>query len=182
MSRERASRKDAGIPPAFVIPAQAGIHAPRDSPTPGNGASPGNAGVPPTSGPPPKHGAGGVSIAPAIAEHYPELIESQRAVVGHLDGPLLVIAGPGSGKTFSIVLRALGFLLPGKAVPKEIVLCTFTGDLRVYGTCPRQYRFFREHDFTPSRSAAICRECDLRALCRAEGIIGKIGEPETLAA
>ena len=30
--------------------------------------------------------------------------------------------------------------------------------------------------------AAICRECDLRALCRAEGIIGEIGESETLAA
>jgi len=34
-----------------------------------------------------------VSIAPAIVEHYPELSKSQRAVVRHLDGPLLVIAG-----------------------------------------------------------------------------------------
>ncbi len=66
------------------------------------------------------------SIAPAIPEHYPDLVESQRAVVGHLDGPLLVVAGPGSGKTFSIVLRALNLLLLGKAEPKEIVLCTFT--------------------------------------------------------
>ena len=41
-------------------------------------------------------------------------------------GPLLVIAGPGSGKTYSIVLRALNLLLLGKAAPKEIVLCTFT--------------------------------------------------------
>jgi DNA helicase II / ATP-dependent DNA helicase PcrA len=38
----------------------------------------------------------------------------------------LVVAGPGSGKTYSIVLRALNLLLLEKAAPKEIVLCTFT--------------------------------------------------------
>jgi DNA helicase-2/ATP-dependent DNA helicase PcrA len=67
-----------------------------------------------------------VSIAPAIAENYPALNDAQRAIVGHLDGPLLVIAGPGSGKTFSIVLRALNLLLLGKALPRQLVLCTFT--------------------------------------------------------
>src|ERR1700737_618043 len=46
--------------------------------------------------------------------------------VGHLDGPLLVIAGPGSGKTYSIVLRASNLLLLGRAQPNEIVLTTFT--------------------------------------------------------
>ena len=48
-----------------------------------------------------------VSIASAIERHYPALNDAQRAIVGHLDGPLLVIPGPGSGKTYSIVLRAL---------------------------------------------------------------------------
>jgi DNA helicase II / ATP-dependent DNA helicase PcrA len=32
---------------------------------------------------------------------------------------------------------------------------SFTGDLKIYETCPRQYQFFREYDFTPSRSAVI---------------------------
>ncbi len=32
---------------------------------------------------------------------------------------------------------------------------SFTGDLKLYETCPRQYEFFREYDFTPSRSAVI---------------------------
>jgi DNA helicase-2/ATP-dependent DNA helicase PcrA len=32
---------------------------------------------------------------------------------------------------------------------------SFTGDLRIYDTCPRQYQFFREYDFTPSRSSVI---------------------------
>jgi len=67
-----------------------------------------------------------VNIAPAILEHYPDLTGPQRDVVGHLDGPLLIIAGPGSGKTYSIVLRALNLLLLRKAHPKELVLCTFT--------------------------------------------------------
>jgi len=67
-----------------------------------------------------------VSISPAILEQYPHLSEAQRAVVGHLDGPLLVIAGPGSGKTYSIILRALNLLLLGRAQPRQLVLCTFT--------------------------------------------------------
>jgi len=65
-------------------------------------------------------------IAPAIEQHYLGLNEAQRAIIGHLDGPLLVIAGPGSGKTYSIVLRALNLLLLEKAQPRQILLCTFT--------------------------------------------------------
>jgi ATP-dependent DNA helicase UvrD/PcrA len=67
-----------------------------------------------------------MTIAPAILQHYPDLNPAQRKVIENLDGPLLVIAGPGSGKTYSIVLRALNLLLLGKALPREIVLCTFT--------------------------------------------------------
>lgn len=67
-----------------------------------------------------------MTIAPLIIEHYPALNGAQRNIVGHLDGPLLVIAGPGSGKTHSIVLRALNLLLLEKALPKQLVLCTFT--------------------------------------------------------
>lgn len=65
-------------------------------------------------------------IAPQILEHYPDLNTDQRNVVAHDEGPLLVVAGPGSGKTYSIVLRAINLLLRGKALPQEIVLCTFT--------------------------------------------------------
>jgi DNA helicase-2/ATP-dependent DNA helicase PcrA len=65
-------------------------------------------------------------IAPAILERYPDLNDAQRSVVGHVDGPLLVVAGPGSGKTYSIVLRALNLLLLNRAAPGEVILCTFT--------------------------------------------------------
>ena len=67
-----------------------------------------------------------MSIAPAILEAYPDLNDEQKKVIGCLDKPLRVIAGPGSGKTYCIILRTLNILLLGKAEPKEVVLCTFT--------------------------------------------------------
>lgn len=67
-----------------------------------------------------------MTIARAILKNYRDLNHAQREIVAHLDGPLLVVAGPGSGKTYSIVLRALNLLLLEIAAAKEIVLCTFT--------------------------------------------------------
>jgi len=67
-----------------------------------------------------------VTIHPAILQHYPHLNDAQRAVVGHLNGPLLVVAGPGSGKTYSLILRAVNLLLLNQATPGEVILCTFT--------------------------------------------------------
>lgn len=67
-----------------------------------------------------------MKIEPNILKHFPDLNDAQRAIIGHGEGPLLVIAGPGSGKTHSIVLRALNLLSQGKALPRELVLCTFT--------------------------------------------------------
>jgi hypothetical protein len=57
-----------------------------------------------------------VTVAPAILREYPALSDSQLAVIAHDQGPLLAIAGPGSGKTFSMVLRTITLLLLGKAM------------------------------------------------------------------
>lgn len=67
-----------------------------------------------------------MTIAPQILESFPDLNEVQRSIVGYDAGPLLTIAGPGSGKTYCIVLRALNLLLLGKSQPHGIILCTFT--------------------------------------------------------
>ena len=56
-------------------------------------------------------------IAPAILRLKPEPDVSQQQVIGHMDGPMLVIAGPGSGKTGSIQLRAVNLLLTGRPTP-----------------------------------------------------------------
>ena len=65
-------------------------------------------------------------LHPAIAQQYPFLNEDQLAAVSQTDGPLLIIAGPGAGKTLVLVIRTLNILLLGKAQPGEIILCTFT--------------------------------------------------------
>ena len=61
-----------------------------------------------------------------ILKEYPELSDSQQEAIAHTEGPQLIIAGPGSGKTHVLVIRALNILLRGLAKPSEILLCTFT--------------------------------------------------------
>ena len=67
-----------------------------------------------------------MNIAPILLKEYPDLNDAQRSIVGHCGGPLLGIAGPGSGKTFSLVLRAINLLVLGKTQPNELIICTFT--------------------------------------------------------
>lgn len=72
-----------------------------------------------------------MTIAPMIRRLRPELDARQREVVGHTDGPLLVVAGPGSGKTRCVERRAVNLLLLGESAPDELVLCTFGRDAAV---------------------------------------------------
>lgn len=65
-------------------------------------------------------------VAKEIYKQFPKLSESQLEIIGHIYGPLLVVAGPGSGKTLVLVMRALNLLLLNLARPKEILICTFT--------------------------------------------------------
>jgi len=67
-----------------------------------------------------------VNIAPALLDAYSNLNDAQRTIASHVEGPLLVVAGPGSGKTFSLVLRTMNLLLLGNALPGELIVCTFT--------------------------------------------------------
>jgi len=53
------------------------------------------------------------------------LNEEQRTAATHKDGPLLVIAGPGTGKTLTIVARIV-YLLEKGISPAKIVAITFT--------------------------------------------------------
>ncbi|RLB35810.1 MAG: hypothetical protein DRH12_16380 [Deltaproteobacteria bacterium] len=67
-----------------------------------------------------------MGISDAILQAFPELNDAQREAIAHTEGPLLVIAGPGSGKTLVLVLRTLNLLLEGLTDPEGILLCTFT--------------------------------------------------------
>jgi len=54
--------------------------------------------------------------------------EYQRAAVAHDEGPAIVLAGPGSGKTRVIVERAVRLIDEGLARPEELLVLTFSED------------------------------------------------------
>ena len=52
--------------------------------------------------------------------------EAQAQAIQHTDGPCLVLAGPGSGKTLTIVNRVKYLIEKQKVRPEEILVITFT--------------------------------------------------------
>ena len=54
------------------------------------------------------------------------LNSSQMEAVRHLEGPLMVLAGPGSGKTTVITYRALQLIKEGGVPPRQILVITFS--------------------------------------------------------
>lgn len=61
-----------------------------------------------------------------FSELYASLNEQQREAVDHIDGPLLVIAGPGTGKTQLLSARAANIIKQGDVNPSNILCLTYT--------------------------------------------------------
>jgi len=59
-------------------------------------------------------------------DYLNNLNEMQKEAVTHLNGPLLIVAGAGSGKTKVLTSRICHIILTGKATPNEVLAVTFT--------------------------------------------------------
>ena len=59
-------------------------------------------------------------------DYLKDLNESQLAAVTNIDGPTMIIAGAGSGKTRVLTYRLAFIIDQGKADPFECLALTFT--------------------------------------------------------
>ena len=60
------------------------------------------------------------------SEYLNNLNKAQKEAVMHLDGPLLIVAGAGSGKTKVLTTRIANIIREKKAFPNQILAVTFT--------------------------------------------------------
>lgn len=64
--------------------------------------------------------------ATAKAFDYSKANDAQKEAIESTEGPVLIIAGPGTGKTYTLVQRAINLIVNKGVKPEEIMMATFT--------------------------------------------------------
>jgi DNA helicase-2/ATP-dependent DNA helicase PcrA len=94
--------------------------------------------------------------SPAFDKAYASLNPAQKEAVDTIEGPVMVIAGPGTGKTQILTLRIANILLKTDTKPENILALTFTESgasamrerlLRYIGTEAYRVGIFTFHGF-----------------------------------
>jgi len=66
-------------------------------------------------------------VKPAdCAFDYSSANDGQREAISTTEGPVLITAGPGTGKTYTLVQRALNLIINKGVAPEQIMMATFT--------------------------------------------------------
>ena len=71
------------------------------------------------------------------------LNQKQQEAVNYLNGPLLVLAGPGTGKTQLLSAKVAHILETTDALPENILCLTFTDDKTFTRICQGKINNFR---------------------------------------
>ncbi len=88
---------------------------------------------------------------------FAKLNEEQKAAASHIDGPMMVLAGPGTGKTQIIALRIAKILKETQLEPHNILCLTFTES----GVAAMRRRLL---EFIGTAAYAV-RVCTFHAFC-----------------
>ena len=75
--------------------------------------------------------------------HLDGLNPQQKEGVQYGDGPLLLVAGAGSGKTKVLTSRIVNLIKVKKICPNQLLAVTFTNEQRNENTCWKVHKDFR---------------------------------------